>query len=71
MCRACEASNRDCTYPQPVMSGTPRATANTVAVNSVGTSNQIAGGNADRTEVRIILVGKPEIEVRDMLTMLK
>ncbi|KAI5801885.1 fungal-specific transcription factor domain-containing protein [Pyronema domesticum] len=50
MCRACEASNRDCTYPQPVMSGTPRATANTVAVNSVGNSNQIAGGNADRTE---------------------
>ncbi|KAF8545218.1 fungal-specific transcription factor domain-containing protein [Trichophaea hybrida] len=51
-CRACEASNRECTYPQPVASGAPRTASAGMTINSVtgpGTG-ALGGGTAERTE---------------------
>ncbi|KAI5795651.1 fungal-specific transcription factor domain-containing protein [Geopyxis carbonaria] len=47
-CKACESSNRDCTYPQPVQSGTPRANVAGMTINSVAGAG--TGGNTDRIE---------------------
>jgi hypothetical protein len=52
-CRACEASNRECTYPQPVVTGAPRAATMATALNSVIGAG--AGGSVDRPEVRVYL----------------
>jgi hypothetical protein len=54
-CRACEASNRECTYPQPVVTGAPRTAA--MAINSVAGAGAggLTGGNVDRPEVRVSL----------------
>jgi len=57
-CRACESSNRECTYPQPVASGAPRASANaTMALSSVtgAGSGGLGGASAERVEVRVAL----------------
>lgn len=45
-CRACEASNRECTYPPPVVSGAPRVSSGTAAVrtSNSGSSRDIAPG---------------------------
>ncbi|KAH0605621.1 uncharacterized protein H6S33_004843 [Morchella sextelata] len=45
-CRACEASNRECTYPPPVVSGAPRVSSGTAAVrtSNSGSGRDIAPG---------------------------
>lgn len=35
-CRACEASNRECTYPPPVASGAPRVSSGATTVRTGG-----------------------------------
>lgn len=35
-CRACEASNRECTYPPPVASGAPRISSGSTTVRASG-----------------------------------
>lgn len=65
-CRACEASNRECTYPPPVASGTPRISSSSsvrsgggagggrdIAPGSVGggVSAHHGGASGDRSEV--------------------
>jgi Fungal Zn(2)-Cys(6) binuclear cluster domain len=49
-CRACEASNRECTYPAPVASGGPRLSTGSAAIRTssgaVGASRDIAPGIA-------------------------
>ncbi|KAI5847580.1 fungal-specific transcription factor domain-containing protein [Tricharina praecox] len=56
-CRACEASNRECTYPQPVASGAPRASGGsggaTMSIGSVagaGSGGLGGAGGAERVE---------------------
>jgi hypothetical protein len=51
-CRACDSSNRECTYPQPVQGGTPRNVGATMAIGSVAGSAG-GGGGGDRSEVRV------------------
>ena len=68
-CRACEASNRECTYPAPVVSGAPRAASgatpsrpNTggpggnkdLAPNIGGTPSHHGHAGGDRPEVCFI-----------------
>ena len=60
-CRACEASNRECSYPQPVIPGTVRSANAQVSQASASILHHSAAGpvplgpSADRAEVSFIL----------------
>lgn len=54
-CRACESSKRECSYPQPLHTGTPRPVIPAIPASTVAASNQdvLRTGVTERQETHI------------------